>query len=47
MTTIEDLQKFMENSILIEVSPEYCKIIKKRLNWGMGLDVEYDFLNEV
>ena len=39
--------KHNKNSILIEVSPEYCKIIKKRLNWGMGLDVEYDFLNEV
>ncbi len=31
-----------KNAILIEISPEYCNIIKKRLNWGVGLDVEYE-----
>ena len=31
-----------KNAILIEISPEYCNIIKKRLNWGAGLDVEYE-----
>ena len=31
-----------KNAILIEISPEYCNIIKKRLNWGAGLGVEYE-----
>ena len=31
-----------KNAILIEISPEYCNIIKKRLNWGRGLGVEYE-----
>jgi DNA modification methylase len=31
-----------KNAILIEISPEYCDIIKKRLNWGAGLGVEYE-----
>ena len=31
-----------KNAILIEISPEYCNIIKKRLNWGDGLCVEYE-----
>ena len=31
-----------KNAILVEISPEYCNIIKKRLNWGVGLDVEYE-----
>ena len=31
-----------KSSILIEISPEYCNIIKKRLDWGVGLDVEYE-----
>ena len=35
-------QRLGRSSILIEISPEYCNIIKKRLNWGAGLDVEYD-----
>ena len=35
-----------KNAILIEISPEYCNIIKKRLNWGVGLDVEYSLLKE-
>ena len=30
-----------KNSILIEISPEYCDIIKERLHWGAGLGVEY------
>ncbi len=35
-------QKLGRSSILIEISPEYCKIIKERLNWNNGLDVEYE-----
>ena len=31
-----------KNVILIEISPEYCNIIKKRLNWETGLDIEYE-----
>ena len=31
-----------KNAILVEISPEYCNIIKKRLNWGRGLGVEYE-----
>ena len=31
-----------KNAILIEISSEYCNIIKKRLNWGAGLGVEYE-----
>jgi DNA modification methylase len=31
-----------KNAILIEISPEYCNIIKKRLNWDVGLGVEYE-----
>ena len=31
-----------KNAILVEISPEYCNIIKKRLNWGVGLGVEYE-----
>ena len=34
-------QKLGRSSMLIEISPEYCKIIKERLNWDMGLDIEY------
>ncbi len=30
------------SSILIEISKEYCDIIKYRMNWGVGLDVEYE-----
>jgi DNA modification methylase len=41
-------QRLGRSSILIEISPEYCNIIKKRLNWGAGLDVEYgEFPKEV
>jgi DNA modification methylase len=31
-----------KNAILIEISPEYCDIIKKRLNWGNRLDIQYE-----
>ncbi len=31
-----------KNAILVEISPEYCSIIKKRLNWGTGLGIEYE-----
>ena len=31
-----------KNAILVEISPEYCNIIKKRLNWGTGLGIEYE-----
>ena len=31
-----------KNAILVEISPEYCNIIKKRLNWGIGLGIEYE-----
>ena len=31
-----------KNAILIEISPEYCVIIKKRLNWGNRLDIQYE-----
>ena len=30
------------SSILIEISSEYCNIIKDRLNWGAGIDIEYE-----
>ena len=29
------------SSIMIEISPEYCKIIKERMNWGSGFDIEW------
>ena len=35
-----------KNATLIEISPEYCNIIKKRLNWGRGLGVEYEQVAE-
>ena len=31
-----------KNAILVEISPEYCNIIKNRLNWGVGLGIEYE-----
>ena len=31
-----------KNAILVEISPEYCNIIKKRLNWDVGLGVKYE-----
>lgn len=30
------------SSILIEISSEYCNIIKDRLNWGAGIDIKYE-----
>ena len=30
------------SSIQIEISGEYCKIIKKRMEWGSGFDIEWE-----
>ena len=37
-------QKLGRSSMLIEISPEYCKIIKKRLNWGQTLGGDYTLI---
>ena len=29
------------SAIGIEISPEYAKIIKQRLDWGSGLDTQW------
>ena len=34
-------KKLSRSSILIEISPEYCEIIKRRMNWGVGFDIKY------
>ena len=34
-------KKLGRSSILIEISGEYCKIIKERMNWGSGFDIEW------
>jgi DNA modification methylase len=35
------------SSIMIEISPEYCKIIKERMNWGSGFDIEWVMNNPI
>ena len=35
------------SSIMIEISPEYCKIIKERMNWGSGFDIEWAMNNPI
>ena len=35
------------SSIMIEISPEYCNIIKERMNWGTGFEIEYNFTTSV
>ena len=43
---IDDLKEDLRYSIEqlednIEISPEYAKIIKQRLDWGSGLDTQW------
>ncbi len=40
-TTLLVAKQGGRNAIGIEISKEYVKLIKERLNWGMGLDVEW------
>jgi site-specific DNA-methyltransferase (cytosine-N4-specific) len=40
-TTLLVAKQLGRSAIGIEISSEYVKIIKERLNWGMGLDVEW------
>ena len=40
-------KKLGRSSILIEISGEYCKIIKERMNWGSGFDIEWAMNNPI
>lgn len=43
-TVMKMASKLNRNSIGIEVDPKYIEIIKKRMFWGSGFDVEYKFI---
>ncbi len=38
-------KKYNMSSILIEISTEYCKDIKKRIHWGNALDIDWEEIN--
>ena len=40
-------KKLGRSSIQIEISNEYCKIIKERMNWGSGFDIEWAMNNPI
>ena len=40
-------KKLGRSSIMIEISSEYCKIIKERMNWGSGFDIEWATSNPI
>ena len=35
------------SAIGIDVNPIYSEIVKKRLQWGMGLDIEHEIIEKV
>ncbi|MCL4339695.1 MAG: site-specific DNA-methyltransferase [Thaumarchaeota archaeon] len=41
-TTLMVAKRLGRSAIGIEISKEYMKLIKERVNWGMGLDVEWE-----
>ena len=40
-TTGTVARRLGRSSIMIEISSEYCKIIKERMQWGSGFDIEW------
>ncbi len=42
-TTLVVARRLGCSAIGIELNPDYVKIAKKRLNWGVGLDVEFQY----
>jgi len=46
-TTMKACLELKRNCIGIEINPEFCEIVKKRLNWGYNLgNVEFEFYTE-
>ena len=41
MTTMMVARQLGRSAIGIELSEEYAKLIKKRMGWGCGLDIEW------
>jgi DNA modification methylase len=46
-TTMLVARNLGRSAIGIDVNPIYSEIVKKRLQWGMGLDIEYEIIDQV
>jgi len=46
-TTLKVAIEERRNAIGIEIVPEYIEMIKRRINWGKSLGVEYEYLEEI
>ena len=43
-TTLKVARELGCSAIGIELNPDYVRIAKKRVNWGVGLDVEFEYV---
>ena len=46
-TTMLVARNLGRSAIGIDVNPIYSEIVKKRLQWGMGLDIEHEIIEKV
>jgi len=45
-TTLKVAIEERRNAIGIEIVPEYVEMIKRRINWGKGIGIEYEYVEE-